>query len=61
MPYSVGKKGSYGCSGSTYPVINDADSSAVGCYDSLPAAIAYQAWFVAIEKQANLEDLEEDS
>jgi hypothetical protein len=59
VPYNVGEKGSYGCSG--YPVINDADSSVVGCYDSLPAATAYQAWFVAIEEQGSLEDLEEDS
>ena len=60
MPYSVGEKGSYGCSGSTYPVINDADSSAVGCYDSLPAAIAYQALF-AHEEMAQPNDLDEES
>ena len=59
MPYHVGEKGSYGCSG--YPVINNADGSVVGCYDSLAEELAYQAWFVAIEEQERLESLEEES
>ena len=36
MPYSVGEKGSYGCSG--YPVIKDDDKSVMGCHDTAAAA-----------------------
>jgi hypothetical protein len=59
MPYSIGTRGTQGCD--EYPVINDADGSVVGCYDSLAKASAHHAWFVAIEERGSLEDLEEDS
>jgi hypothetical protein len=36
MPYSVGEKGSYGCSG--YPVIKDDDKSVMGCHDTAASA-----------------------
>ena len=36
MPYSVGEKGSYGCSG--YPVVKDGSSEVMGCHDSMEAA-----------------------
>ena len=36
MPYSVGERGSYGCSG--YPVIKDDDKTVMGCHDSAEAA-----------------------
>jgi hypothetical protein len=36
MPYSIGEKGSYGCSG--YPVLKDDDKSVMGCHDSAAAA-----------------------
>jgi hypothetical protein len=32
MPYSVGEKGSYGCSG--YPVVKDDDKSVMGCHST---------------------------
>jgi hypothetical protein len=32
MPYHVGKKGSYGCSG--YPVVKDGTGDVMGCHDS---------------------------
>lgn len=36
MPYSVGEKGSYGCSG--YPVVKDGTSEVMGCHDTAEAA-----------------------
>jgi hypothetical protein len=36
MPYSVGPKGSYGCSG--YPVIKDDDKAVMGCHETAEAA-----------------------
>lgn len=36
MPYSVGEKGSYGCSG--YPVVKDGTSEVMGCHDTQSAA-----------------------
>ena len=36
MPYHVGEKGSYGCSG--YPVVKDGTSEVMGCHDSAAAA-----------------------
>jgi len=36
MPYSIGEKGSYGCSG--YPVVKDGTSEVMGCHDSAAAA-----------------------
>ena len=38
MPYSIGEKGSYGCSG--YPVVKDGTSEVMGCHDSASAAQA---------------------
>jgi hypothetical protein len=36
MPYSVGERGSYGCSG--YPVIKDDDKTVMGCHESMTQA-----------------------
>lgn len=36
MPYSIGEKGSYGCSG--YPVVKDGTSDVMGCHDTRAAA-----------------------
>jgi hypothetical protein len=36
MPYLIGEKGAYGCSG--YPVIKDGTSEVMGCHDSMQAA-----------------------
>ena len=36
MPYHVGEKGSYGCSG--YPVVKDGTSEVMGCHDTVSAA-----------------------
>ena len=38
MPYSIGQKGSYGCSG--YPVVKDGTGEVMGCHDSAAAAQA---------------------
>ena len=38
MPYSVGEKGSYGCSG--YPVVKDGTSEVMGCHDTAAKAQA---------------------
>ena len=38
MPYSIGEKGSYGCSG--YPVVKDGTGEVMGCHDSAAAAQA---------------------
>jgi hypothetical protein len=36
MPYHIGEKGSYGCSG--YPVVKDGTNEVMGCHDSAAAA-----------------------
>jgi hypothetical protein len=36
MPYSIGERGSYGCSG--YPVVKDGTSDVMGCHDTREAA-----------------------
>ncbi len=36
MPYSIGAKGSYGCSG--YPVLKDDDKTVMGCHDTAASA-----------------------
>jgi hypothetical protein len=36
MPYSIGARGSYGCSG--YPVVKDGTSDVMGCHDTREAA-----------------------
>ena len=38
MPYSIGEKGSYGCSG--YPVVKDGTSDVMGCHDTASEAQA---------------------
>jgi hypothetical protein len=38
MPYSVGERGSYGCSG--YPVVKDGTSDVRGCHETREAAVA---------------------
>jgi len=38
MPYSIGEKGSYGCSG--YPVVKDGTSEVMGCHDTAAEAQA---------------------
>lgn len=48
MPYSVGEKGSYGCSG--YPVLKDDDKTVMGCHDTAQEAGAQIA---AIEASEN--------
>jgi hypothetical protein len=56
MPYSVGEKGSYGCSG--YPVIKDEDKSVMGCHDTAQEAGAQIA---AIESNENKTYEEKDT
>ena len=56
MPYSVGEKGSYGCSG--YPVIKDDDKSVMGCHDTAAEAGAQIA---AIEANENKTYEEKDT
>jgi hypothetical protein len=38
MPYSIGEKGSYGCSG--YPAIKDGTNEVMGCHPTRAAAVA---------------------
>lgn len=56
MPYSVGEKGSYGCSG--YPVIKDDDKTVMGCHDTAAKAGAQIA---AIEASENKTYEEKDT
>jgi len=53
MPYSIGEKGSYGCSG--YPVVKDGTSDVMGCHDTAAEAGAQIA---AIEANENYEEKE---
>lgn len=48
MPYSIGARGSYGCSG--YPVVKDGTSDVMGCHDTREAAARQIA---AIEANEN--------
>ena len=58
MPYSVGAKGSYGCSG--YPVIKDDDKQVMGCHDTAAKAGAQIAAIEANEgKGVGIENPEE--
>jgi len=50
MPYSVGEKGSYGCSG--YPVVKDDDKQVMGCHDTAAKAGAQIAAIEASENKA---------
>jgi hypothetical protein len=56
MPYSVGEKGSYGCSG--YPVVKDGTSDVMGCHDTAAEASAQIA---AIEANENKTYEEKDT
>ena len=56
MPYSVGEKGSYGCSG--YPVVKDDDKQVMGCHDTAAEAGAQIA---AIEANENKTYEEKDT
>ena len=56
MPYSVGEKGSYGCSG--YPVIKDDDKQVMGCHNTAAEAGAQIA---AIEANENKTYEEKDT
>ena len=57
MPYSIGEKGSYGCSG--YPVIKDDDKSVMGCHDTAADAGAQIAAIEADEKGVGIKNPEE--
>jgi hypothetical protein len=58
MPYSIGEKGSYGCSG--YPVIKDDDKSVMGCHDTAQKAGAQIAAIEASEsKNVGIKDPQE--
>jgi len=58
MPYSVGEKGSYGCSG--YPVLKDDDKQVMGCHDTAAKAGAQIAAIEANEgKGVGIENPEE--
>jgi hypothetical protein len=50
MPYSVGEKGSYGCSG--YPVVKDGTSDVMGCHSTAQEAGAQIAAIEANENKA---------
>jgi hypothetical protein len=56
MPYSVGEKGSYGCSG--YPVVKDDDKQVMGCHNTAAEAGAQIA---AIEANENKTYEEKDT
>jgi hypothetical protein len=57
MPYSVGEKGSYGCSG--YPVVKDDDGKVMGCHDTAEEAGAQIAAIEANEKGVGIANPEE--
>ena len=58
MPYSIGEKGSYGCSG--YPVIKDSDKEVMGCHDTREDAAGQIAAIEASEaEKVGIKDPEE--
>lgn len=58
MPYSVGEKGSYGCSG--YPTVKDDDGKVMGCHETREQAVAQIAAIEANEdKGVGIENPEE--
>jgi hypothetical protein len=57
MPYSVGEKGSYGCSG--YPAVKDEDGEVMGCHDTAQEAAAQIAAIEADEKGVGIKNPEE--
>jgi hypothetical protein len=50
MPYSIGARGSYGCSG--YPVVKDGTSDVMGCHDTRESAARQIAAIEANENKA---------
>jgi hypothetical protein len=57
MPYHVGEKGSYGCSG--YPAVKDDDGKAMGCHDTAEEAAAQISAIEANEKGVGIKNPEE--
>jgi hypothetical protein len=57
MPYHVGAKGSYGCSG--YPAVKDEDGEVMGCHDTAQEAAAQIAAIEADEKGVGIKSPEE--
>jgi len=57
MPYSIGSRGSYGCSG--YPVVKDDDKQVMGCHDTREAANNQIAAIEANEKGVGIANPEE--
>jgi len=58
MPYSIGAKGSYGCSG--YPVVKDGTSDVMGCHETTEAAARQIAAIEANEdKSVGIKDPQE--
>jgi hypothetical protein len=57
MPYSVGEKGSYGCSG--YPVIKDDDKQVMGCHETRESAGKQIAAIEANEKGVGIKNPDE--
>jgi len=56
MPYSVGERGSYGCSG--YPVVKDGTSDVMGCHETRESAVAQIVAIEANEKGIGIKDPE---
>jgi hypothetical protein len=57
MPYSIGSRGSYGCSG--YPVVKDGTSDVMGCHDTREAAGRQIAAIEANENKVGIKDPQE--
>jgi hypothetical protein len=49
MPYSIGERGSYGCSG--YPVVKDSDKEVMGCHETREGAVQQIAAIEASEAE----------
>ena len=52
MPYSIGERGSYGCSG--YPVVKDSDKEVMGCHTTREAAARQIAAIEASEQKLGI-------
>jgi hypothetical protein len=57
MPYSIGARGSYGCSG--YPVVKDGTSEVMGCHETREAAGQQIAAIEANENKVGIKDPQE--
>jgi hypothetical protein len=57
MPYSIGARGSYGCSG--YPVVKDGTSDVMGCHDTKEAAGRQIAAIEASENKVGIKEPQE--